>query len=79
MLEWLRGHRTLSRLLVVVFSESRQPADVARAYSLGANSYIVKPKDADELVRIVERLQNYWLNIHTEPDQVLPIPDLMTG
>jgi CheY-like chemotaxis protein len=44
VLEWLRGHRTLSRLLVVVFGESRQPADVARAYSLGANSYIVKPK-----------------------------------
>ena len=79
VLEWLRGHPTLNRLLVVVFSESGEARDVTRAYSLGANAYIFKPREADELVRIVERLQNYWLNIHAEPDQVLPMPLLKAG
>ena len=79
VLEWLRGHPRLNRLLVVVFSESGEPRDVTRAYSLGANAYIFKPRETDELVRIVERVQNYWHNIHAEPDQVLPMPALMAG
>jgi CheY-like chemotaxis protein len=77
VLEWLRNYRGLSRLLVVVFSASGGSEDVTRAYALGANAYIIKPHEPDELVRIVERLQNYWLNIHAEPDQVLPAPALM--
>lgn len=77
VLEWLRNHPSLSRLLVVVFSESGEAGDVTRAYALGANAYIFKPKEADELVRIVERLQNYWSNIETDPDQALPMPALM--
>jgi DNA-binding NarL/FixJ family response regulator len=63
--------------LVVVFSASGDSEDVTRAYALGANAYIIKPHDPVELVRTVERLQNYWLNIHAEPDQVLPSPALM--
>jgi len=79
VLEWLRGHPTLNRLLVVVFSESGEARDVTRAYSLGANAYIIKPRGRDELVHIVERLQKYWLNINAERDQFLPIPELMAG
>jgi CheY-like chemotaxis protein len=79
VLEWLRSYQGLSRLLVVVFSASGGAEDVTRAYELGANAYIIKPHEPEELVRIVERLQRYWLNIHAEPDQVLPAPVLMAG
>ncbi|SRR5258708_29229696 len=79
VLEWLRGYPGLKRLLVVVFSASRGEEDVRRAYTLGANAYIVKPHEPEELVKTVERLQRYWLNIQTEPGQVLPAPALMAG
>ena len=79
VLEWLRSQPGLSRLLVVVFSASGDSEDVSRAYALGANAYIIKPHDPNELVQIVQRLQNYWLNIHAEPDQALPAPALMAG
>jgi CheY-like chemotaxis protein len=79
VLEWLRNYPGLNHLLVVVFSASRSSEDVTRAYALGANAYIMKPHEPEELVRIVERLQNYWLNIHTEPDEALPTPVLMEG
>jgi CheY-like chemotaxis protein len=67
VLEWLRVQPGLSRILVVVFTSSNNPEDIGRAYALGANSYLVKPQDPNELVRVVERLQNYWLNINTAP------------
>ncbi|HYG34684.1 MAG TPA: response regulator [Clostridia bacterium] len=79
VLEWLRHYPGLRRMIVVVFSASNQPEDVARAYSLGANSYVVKPQDPSELVRVVERLQKHWQNITTEPDQSLASSTLVVS
>lgn len=67
VLEWLRSQPRLRRMLVVVFSSSDDPKDVQRAYALGANSYLVKPRDPKELVRVVERLQSLWSSIESEP------------
>jgi len=71
VLEWLRAQPGLCRMLVVVFSASSNPDDISRAYALGANSYVIKPQDAGQLVGVVERLQNYWLKINTAPQPTL--------
>jgi CheY-like chemotaxis protein len=64
VLEWLREQPGLRRTLVVVLSDSKQMEDVNRAYALGANSYVARPQDSDELVRVVKRLEAYWLKIN---------------
>src|SRR5436190_8661740 len=61
VLEWLRRHPVLGRLLVVVLSASPREEDITRAYALGANSYLVKPNDATELNELIMRLEKYWL------------------
>jgi len=60
VLEWLQGHTDLARPFIVVLTSSEQPGDVHRAYSLGADSYHVKPVEPDELVHMVDRIQEYW-------------------
>lgn len=60
VLEWLRRHTELARPFIVVLTSSEQPGDVHRAYSLGADSYHVKPVEPDELVHMVGRIQEYW-------------------
>jgi len=67
LLEWLRNEPGLQNMIVVVFSSSHNPRDISRAYELGANSYIVKPNNPDDLVGIVRQLQDYWFNINTRP------------
>jgi two-component system, response regulator len=52
---------------VIVFSSSRDDKDVAAAYTLGANSYIAKPVDFDEFVKVVGQLGLYWLAINELP------------
>lgn len=52
---------------VIVLSSSRDDKDLASAYALGANSYIGKPVDFDEFVRIVGQLGLYWLAINKLP------------
>src|SRR5689334_4531702 len=49
VLEWVRSEPTLKRLLIVVLTSSNLQADVDRAYETGANSYLVKPVEFDQM------------------------------
>lgn len=60
VLEWIRATPLTRRLPVVVLTSSRQSADVARAYDLGANSYLVKPVASPSVLEMVRTLNLYW-------------------
>jgi CheY-like chemotaxis protein len=46
VLEWMETHgQPLRRVPVVIVSGSDNPADINRAYELGANAYMIKPVD----------------------------------
>ena len=53
---------------MVVLTSSSSPDDVALAYSLNANSYVVKPRDYDELTRVMKALEDYWFEAVRLPD-----------
>jgi two-component system, response regulator len=56
----IRADAALSHVPVVFLSSSADDNDIARAVRCGANSYIVKPVDTDELERTVVELARYW-------------------
>lgn len=60
VLQKIRSDERTSKIPVVVFSSSREEKDITRSYELGANSYIVKPVDFDELTKIVYDIGSYW-------------------
>lgn len=68
VLHWLRSQPLLKRLPVVVLTSSRQPADINRAYELGANSYLVKPVVFEEFSALMQQLQLYWLMLSEHPE-----------
>ena len=45
---------------VVVFTSSDRTEDIVECYSLGANSYIVKPVSLHELIEKVRTIPDYW-------------------
>ena len=49
----------------MVLSGSELKDDVNAAYSVGANSYKVKPLGFAELVKLVKDLNSSWLTSHT--------------
>jgi two-component system response regulator len=61
VLKALRNDPRTRLLRVVVLTTSREDQDVAESYSLGANSYIRKPVDFDEFIRVVGQIGLYWL------------------
>lgn len=56
----IRGDPSLRHIPVVILSTSSSSRDIAGAYELGANSFIIKPVSFDALVRMVRTLHDYW-------------------
>jgi CheY-like chemotaxis protein len=58
----IKADADLRRIPVVVLTTSRADTDIGAAYDLGANSFISKPVQFEELVNVMRRLQQYWFN-----------------
>lgn len=64
----LRQHFRPGALPVVIFTSSREPSDVARAYAAGANSYVVKPTVFEDYLELVASTARYWLDLNVRED-----------
>jgi CheY-like chemotaxis protein len=71
LLEWVRSKPLLKRLPFVFLTSSNQAPDINKAYEMGANSYLVKPGNFQDLVLLSSSLRAYWLTLNQRPD--LPI------
>jgi DNA-binding response OmpR family regulator len=63
-LEWLRGQESLAGLPTIVLTGSESPDHVARAYALGAKSYLVKSASLPEFAETVRWVARYWLRLN---------------
>ena len=61
VLRAIRADPRTKLLPVVVLTSSKQDRDLIEGYSLGANSYVVKPVDFSQFSEAVRQLGLYWL------------------
>lgn len=64
VLQAIKSDESTKSIPVVIVTSSRQDPDIARAYALGANSYVVKPIDFDQFADSMANLGYYWLLIN---------------
>ena len=64
VLSWIRRQPDLSQLVVVVLTSSNAPSDLSQAYRLGANSYLVKPPTAEQIIDLAKAFKLYWLQFN---------------
>lgn len=67
VLRRLRADERTRSLPVVVLTSSNEEPDIAAAYRLGANSYIVKPVDFEAFARAVSEVGLYWVLLNEQP------------
>jgi len=67
VLRRLKADERTRTIPVVILTSSREEPDIAAAYRLGANSYIVKPVDFEAFARAVSEVGLYWLLLNEAP------------
>ncbi len=65
VLRTLKSHPVYKRIPVVILTTSREDKDVNTAYSIGANSYIVKPVDFEKFMEVTGQIEMYWGVLNT--------------
>jgi two-component system response regulator len=63
----IRQDPRLRPMPVVILTSSAEEPDIAKAYALGVNSYIVKPVDFEQFVGAVSHTGLYWLLLNKAP------------
>lgn len=71
------GHEVLSEIVkdeklrkvpVVVLTTSSEAEDINKMYYLRCNSYITKPVNFDNFIKVIGQLGGYWLTVVVVPD-----------
>ncbi len=57
---------------VVVMTSSREECDLVQSYSLGVNSYVVKPVDFPQFTEAVHQVGLYWMVLNQLPSEFPP-------
>jgi CheY-like chemotaxis protein len=68
VLAWIRRQPGLRRIPVIILTSSKESRDVSEAYDEGANSYLVKPPNAESMIEMVNQLEKYWLTLNQGPE-----------
>jgi CheY-like chemotaxis protein len=61
VLKIIKADPHLSRIPVIILTTSAAETDIAKAYDCHANSYLVKPVDFSQFVKLMDTLGYYWL------------------
>ena len=67
VLRQIRKDPRTASLCVVVLTSSHEERDLVNSYSLGVNSYIVKPVDFDQFTNVIREVGHYWLILNAPP------------
>jgi CheY-like chemotaxis protein len=59
----IKASSDLRRIPVVVLTTSQEEEDILRTYNLGISGYIKKPVKHDDLVKIMQTIGRYWLDM----------------
>jgi len=67
VLQWIRQQPRWRTVIVIVLTSSTSESDMTQAYTLGANSYVIKPSDATKLTEFGQFLKGYWFGWNQLP------------
>jgi two-component system response regulator len=67
VLKKIKDDTRTRRIPIVVLTSSREDPDIEECYTLGVNSYVVKPVAFEDFVQAVSNLGLYWMIVNQPP------------
>lgn len=70
VLKNIKSDEKLKHIPVIILTTSSLQSDIHRSYQNHANCYISKPVEADEFIRVVLSIENFWANSVQLPSKI---------
>lgn len=67
VLRQMKSNPISAAIPVIVLTTSAESNDIEAAYSLGCNSYIVKPVEFNKFMEVASQIEVYWCAMNTTP------------
>jgi two-component system, response regulator len=67
VLESIKANENTKKIPVVVLTSSSENPDIDKCYTLGANSYIVKPVEFNNFMDAIAHSGIYWMQFNQPP------------
>ncbi len=67
----LKADISTRHIPIVMLSSSKEKIDVDSSYSYGVNSYIVKPVEVDDFMKVIPGISYYWMKLNQCIEQCL--------
>lgn len=67
VLKLIRADNNLKTIPAVIVTSSKEENDVIEGYSLGVNSYVVKPVTFDKFIKTIKQIGVFWTLINEAP------------
>ncbi|WP_160164466.1 response regulator [Pedosphaera parvula] len=75
LVKWIREQKEFKKLLIVVLTGSRDGKDIAELYRLGANSFISKSGDVEEMAKTLRDMNSFWVAHNLIADFSASVPN----
>jgi len=69
LLASIKSDASLRRIPVIVLTLSDSTEDIFRTYAMQGNCYVIRPGDREHLTQTIHRIEEFWLNIVTLPQE----------
>jgi two-component system response regulator len=67
VLKKIKADERTKKIPVVILTSSKEDPDIQECYRLGVNSYVVKPVQFEQFVKVVSELGLYWMILNQPP------------
>jgi CheY-like chemotaxis protein len=63
VLKKIKSNEALASIPVVVLTTSKADEDILKTYELHANSFITKPVDWPQFMKVIRQIEEYWFTV----------------
>ncbi len=64
LVEYLKSDKLTEHIPIVIMTSSDLQTDIVKSYDLGVNSYVTKPLDLSQFIKVIAEIGYYWLAIN---------------
>ena len=64
----IKRDEVLRKFPIIILTTSSAESDVDSCYSIGASSYVVKPRNFNDFTNLVSTINHYWLDTVIRPN-----------